>query len=114
MRCKGPQVRILCIQGNGDPMATQPQNDPDLETVFDTPQESEALVVHGLLESAGIESVIYNREAPDVFPVGGVAIKVNPEQAEEARRIIEEYRNNAAADEAELASEGESTPDDSA
>ena len=82
-------------------MATQPQGDSELVEVFDTQQESEALVVHGLLESAGIESIISNLDAPqDVLPgVGGVVIRVNPEQAEEARQIIEDYRNNAAAEE---------------
>jgi hypothetical protein len=84
-------------------MATQPQGDPELVEVFDTQQESEAMVVHSLLTSAGIESIVTNLDAPqDVFPgVGGVVIRVNPEQAEEARRIIEEYRTNSAADDEE-------------
>src|SRR5438105_258498 len=82
-------------------MATQPQSDSELVEVFDTQQESEALVVHSLLESAGIESIISNLHAPqDVLPgVGGVVIRVTPDEAEEARRIIDEYRNNAAAEE---------------
>jgi hypothetical protein len=72
--------------------------DDELVQVFDTQQESEAMVVHGLLTSAGIESIISNLDAPqDVLPgVGGVVIKVNPEQAEEARRLIAENRNNPA------------------
>jgi hypothetical protein len=84
-------------------MATQPQGDPELVEVFDTQQESEAMVVHSLLTSAGIESIVTNLDAPqDVFPgVGGVVIRVNPEQADEARRIIEEYRTNSAADDEE-------------
>ena len=84
-------------------MATGPQNDPNAELVevFDTQQESEAMVVHGLLESAGIESIITNLDAPqDVLPgVGGVVIRVNPEQADAARRLIEEYRNTPGTDE---------------
>lgn len=84
-------------------MATQPKNDPNaaLVDVFDTQQESEAMVVHGLLESAGIESIIINLDAPqDVLPgVGGVIIRVNPEQADAARQLIEEYRNTAQTDE---------------
>jgi hypothetical protein len=66
----------------------------ELVEVFDTQQESEALVVKGLLESAGIESVITGLDAPqEVLPgVGGVIIRVLPDQAEEARRVIEEYR----------------------
>ncbi|HEV8523037.1 MAG TPA: DUF2007 domain-containing protein [Terriglobales bacterium] len=66
----------------------------ELVEVFDTQQESEALVVKGLLESAGIESVMTGLDAPqEVLPgVGGVIIRVLPDQAEEARRVIEEYR----------------------
>ena len=79
-------------------MPTQPQGDAELVDVFDTQQESEAMVVHGLLSSAGIESMITNLDAPqDVLPgVGGVVVRVNPEDADEARRIIEDYRNNPA------------------
>jgi hypothetical protein len=90
-------------------MATQPQGDPELVEVFDTQQESEAMVVHSLLTSAGIESIVTNLDAPqDVFPgVGGVVIRVNPEQADEARRIIEEYRTNSAADDEEEEDEEE-------
>jgi hypothetical protein len=84
-------------------MATRPQHeaDPELVEVFDTQQESEAMVVHGLLESAGIESIMSNLDAPqDVLPgVGGVLIRVNREQADAARQVIEEYRNTPAADE---------------
>ena len=82
-------------------MSTQPKADPELVEVFDTMQESEAMVVHGLLTSAGIESVIANLQAPqDVFPgVGGISIRVNPAQEEEARRLIDDYRENAAPDE---------------
>jgi hypothetical protein len=63
-------------------------------------QESEAMVVHGLLTSAGIESVVANLQAPqDVFPgVGGISIRVNPAQEEEARQLIDDYRTNAASD----------------
>lgn len=57
------------------------------------------MVVHGLLTSAGIESVVSNLGADQaLWPgVGGVVVLVNPDQAEEARRIIEEY-NNAPAE----------------
>ena len=83
-------------------MATRPQGDPDLVEVFETPQESEAMVVHGLLESAGIESAIITGEAQDVLAgVGGMIIRVSPEQADEARRIIEEYRNTSTSEEDE-------------
>jgi hypothetical protein len=81
-------------------MSAQPTADPELVEVFDTMQESEAMVVHGLLTSAGIESAVTNLQAPqDVFPgIGGISIRVNPAQEEEARRIIEDYRANAASE----------------
>jgi Putative prokaryotic signal transducing protein len=81
-------------------MVTRPQGDPDLVEVFETPQESEAMVVHGLLESAGIDSAVITGEAQDVLAgVGGMIIRVSPEQAEEARSIIEEYRNTSTEEE---------------
>lgn len=79
-------------------------NAPDpsyaLVTVFDTEQESEAMVVKGLLESEGIDSVLTNLDAPqDVLPgVGGVVLQVRPEQADQARRLIQESRNTTTAD----------------
>jgi hypothetical protein len=82
-------------------MSTHPKADPELVEVFDTLQESEAMVIHGLLTSAGIESIVANLLAPqDVFPgVGGLSVRVNPAQEEEARRIIEDYKANGAAEE---------------
>src|SRR6185369_3901199 len=69
----------------------------ELVKVFDTEQESEAMVVRGLLESSGIPAVIENLDAPqDVLPgVGGVIVLVRAEQAEEAVRLIEESRTAA-------------------
>ena len=88
-------------------MATQPSMHEELVTVFDTDQESEAMVVRGLLESAGIEAMIAGYDAPqDVLPgVGGVTVRVAPDQAEEARKLIESYRTDGAAEEGELNSE---------
>ncbi|HEY6248946.1 MAG TPA: DUF2007 domain-containing protein [Candidatus Angelobacter sp.] len=83
-------------------MVTGPQaeRDPDLVDVFVTQQESEAMVVHGLLESGGIESAVITGEAQDVLAgVGGMVIRVSPDEADEARRIIEEYKNTAIAEE---------------
>ena len=68
---------------------------PELVTVFETVDDAEALVVHGLLESVGIEST---PPCQDVLPVGRVFIRVLPENAEEARRVIEEYRASPDAD----------------
>jgi hypothetical protein len=88
-------------------MATQPSMHEELVAVFDTDQESEAMVVRSLLESAGIEAIITGRDAPqDVLPgVGGVIVRVSPEEADEARQVIEEYRTQGAAEEGELNSE---------
>ena len=76
------------------------RQDDELVEVFDTQQESEAMVVLGLLESSGIEALISNLDAPqDVLPgVGGVIIRVRREQAEEALRTIEEYRAHPVTD----------------
>jgi hypothetical protein len=65
------------------------------------------MVVRGLLESAGIEALIQNREAPqDILPgVGGVVILVRPDEAEEAVETIEEYRNHPTTDADEAVSE---------
>ena len=39
-------------------MSSEKQPSPELVTVFETPEDAEALVVHGLLESAGIQSLV--------------------------------------------------------
>jgi hypothetical protein len=78
--------------------AGEPKSNPNpnekLVRVFDTEQESEALIVRGLLESAGIESDITSLDAPqDILPgVGGTVILVREEDAEKSLRVIEEYR----------------------
>ena len=79
-------------------MAAIPEPNERLVKVFDTEQEAEAMVVQGLLESQGIESLISYLDAPqDVLPgVGGIIIQVREEQAAEAREIIESFRKNAA------------------
>jgi Putative prokaryotic signal transducing protein len=75
------------------PATPEPRPHEALVDIFGTKEESEALVVKGLLESAGIDSVIVSLEAPqEVLPgVGGVVIRVAAENAEEARRVIEEF-----------------------
>lgn len=90
-------------------MATQPRTNEELVEVFDTEQESEALIVKGLLESAGIDALITSLDAPqDILPgVGGVVVRVPADRAEEARQMINEYRasGSSAAEEGELNSE---------
>jgi len=76
--------------------AVQPTPDKKLIKVFDTEQETEAIVVKGLLESADIKCDMKSLDAPqDTFPgVGGTIILVGEEDADEARKVIDEYRNS--------------------
>jgi hypothetical protein len=91
----------------------QPQPDPNekLVKVFDSEQETEVLVVKGLLDSAGIESDMTSVDAvQDLFPgVGGTVLLVREEDAERARQTIEEYKNAATIDDetAEISGEPE-------
>jgi Putative prokaryotic signal transducing protein len=80
----------------------QPQPDPDekLVKVFDSEQESEAMVVKGLLDSAGIDSDLASASLlQDAFPgLGGMIILVREEDADEARRLIAGQRQPQAED----------------
>ena len=78
-----------------------PQPNERLVTVFETEQESEAMVVRGLLESAGIDAEFGESENADVLPVGAVGVLVREEDAEQARQIIEEYRRSPEQEQAE-------------
>lgn len=89
-------------------MAANPNPLPDpnerLVRVFDAEQESEALVVSGLLESQGIDCEVTALDAPqDVLPIGGTVILVRQEDAPRALQIIEEYRRTPAEEVAEEA-----------
>jgi hypothetical protein len=79
----------------------QPEPNEKLVKIFDTEQENEALVVKGLLESAGIDSDLKSIDAvQDAFPgVGGTVLLVREEDAPEAGRIIEAYRQLPPLDE---------------
>jgi Putative prokaryotic signal transducing protein len=79
----------------------RPSPNEKLVRVFDTEQESEAMVVRGLLESTGIDSDITSLDAQqDILPgVGGTIILVREEDAARARRLIEEYRQAPGSDE---------------
>jgi len=81
---------------NSTSPAKEQRPDPNekLVRVFDTEQESEALVVRGLLDSAGIDSDLTSLDAQqDILPgVGGTVILVREEDAAKARRLIEDYR----------------------
>ena len=93
-------------------MAEAAEQHEELVKVFDTEEESEAMVVRGLLESAGIDAIIQNREAPqDILPgVGGVVVLVRADQAEDSRQTIEAYRNSPTTDADEAVSEEPAQP----
>jgi hypothetical protein len=80
--------------------SSRPSPDQKLVKVFDTEQENEAIVVQGLLESAGIESDLKSIDAvQDAFPgVGGTVILVREQDAPEAKRIIEARRQSPPLD----------------
>ena len=82
----------------------RPNPNEKLVRVFDTEQESEALIVRGLLESAGIDSDLTSLEAnQDVLPgVGGTVILTREEDADRARALIEEYRRAPGDETAEI------------
>ena len=86
--------------------AAVPVPNENLVRVFTTEQESEAMVVKGLLDSAGIDSQFgENENSPDVLPVGGIGILVRESDADKATQVIEEYRltpEEEAAEEDEL------------
>jgi len=79
-------------------MRDRPEPNGNLVKIFDTEHESEALVVKGLLESVGIDADLTSTDAvQETFPgVGGVIILVRAEDAEKARRIIEESQDGLA------------------
>jgi len=81
-----------------------PEPNEELVRVFDTQQESEALVVQGLLESAGIEAEVTAIDATqDVFPgVGGTIVLVREEDADEARRVIAESQELSEVDDTDV------------
>jgi hypothetical protein len=78
--------------------ARRPDPNERLVNVFESEQESEALVVKGLLDSAGIESDLTSASlVQDAFPgLGGMLILVREEDEDEARRVIAEGRKSSA------------------
>ena len=85
----------------------QPNSDlsPDpnekLVKVFDSEDESEALVVKGLLDSAQIDSDLQSASLlQDAFPgLGGMLILVREEDAERARQLMTDYRQSPGDEE---------------
>ena len=82
----------------------RPDPNEKLVKVFDSEQESEAMVVKGLLDSEGIENDLASANLlQEAFPgMGGMIILVREEDAERARGLIAESRQlNAGVDAAE-------------
>jgi ribonuclease-3 len=66
-------------------------------TIFSTRSPVEADVVRGLLEANGVMPVVSSATSRSTFPfsvsqLGEVRLSVHPEEAEEARRIIDTHR----------------------
>jgi hypothetical protein len=80
----------------------RPSPNAKLLRVFDSEQETEAMVVRGLLETADIDCDVTSLDAQqEILPgVGGTIILVREEDATTARRLIEEYHRVPGDDEA--------------
>lgn len=79
----------------------QPDPNEKLIRVFDSEQETEALVVKGLLDANGIDNDLASGQLlQDAFPgMGGMIILVREEDASRARALIAESRQSSLADE---------------
>jgi Putative prokaryotic signal transducing protein len=81
-----------------DDSLIESSNHPDpnekLVKVFDSEQESEVMIVKGLLDAAGIDNDMTSVDViQEMFPgLGGLVILVREEDADTARRLIEESR----------------------
>ncbi|MFY9909635.1 MAG: hypothetical protein WCF22_15355 [Candidatus Sulfotelmatobacter sp.] len=82
------------MAGQPEAQAQRPDPNEKLVKVFDSEEESEALVVKGLLDSAGIDSDLMSGSlVQETFPgLGGMVILVRQGDADEARRMIAESR----------------------
>src|ERR1700678_3036874 len=91
--------REITMAEESNAMTEEQRPDPNekLVKVFDSEEESEALVVKGLLDSAGIENDLTSRRfVQDAFPgLGGMIILVREDDSEKARNLIAEYRRAA-------------------
>jgi hypothetical protein len=89
----------------------RPDPNEKLIKVFDSEQESEAMVVKGLLDSANIESDLTSGSLlQETFPgLGGMIILVREEDAEKARQLIAESRRPSASDSAAKPDDDDST-----
>jgi hypothetical protein len=80
----------------------RPDPNEKLVKIFDSEEESEAMVVKGLLDSASIDNDLKSASfLQEAFPgLGGMIILVREEDAEKARRLIAESRRPASAGDA--------------
>src|SRR3977135_976627 len=85
----------------------RPDPNENLVKIFDTEQESEAMVVKGLLESSGIDSDMTALSAPqDTFPgVGGTIILVREEDEPRAEQVIAEFQQSPGSGDDEFLGE---------
>jgi ribonuclease III len=72
----------------------------ELTVVFRSASDIEARIVRGLLESHGIESLVSQGSPRSIFPVqvdsiAEIRIAVRPDDADEARRLIDSHRIDA-------------------
>jgi hypothetical protein len=81
-------------QSNATAEEQRPDPNEKLVKVFDSEQESEAMVVKGLLDSAGIDNDLQSSSLlQDAFPgMGGMIILVREEDEAKARSLIAESR----------------------
>src|ERR1700690_1430012 len=92
------------VAANPVPPSPNPNPNEKLVRVFDTEQESEALVVKGLLDSAGIDAEIRGMDlTKDVMPMGGTVFVVRKEDEPAARQLLDDYRRSPAQEAAEEA-----------
>lgn len=98
----------MAEQANAAAQERKPDPNEKLVKVFDSEDEPEAIVVKGLLDSAGIDNDLQSASfLQDAFPgLGGMIILVREEDEERALRLIEESRRSSA-EEAEEADEDE-------
>ncbi len=89
----------------GSTAQQRPDPNEKLVKVFGSEQESEAMVVKGLLDTAGIDSDLTSAAfLQDMFPgLGGMIILVREEDADEARRVIAEQQQTPASEDDETA-----------
>ena len=93
------------------PEERRPDPNEKLVKVFDSEQESEALVVKGLLDSASIDSDLASASLlQDAFPgMGGMIILVREEDAEKARQLIASSRQPVPVSESATVADDDET-----